>query len=202
MTCGGLAAALGLRGVNLLFLLQHVAGDLLALDGARIGRRDLHRDVFHQGLEIRALGEEVSLAIDLDQHAELAARMNVGPDRAFRSDAARALGGRGDAFLTQPYGGLFEVTLALGQRLFAIHYTRAGLLPQLSYDIGVDFHRSCSMSNLKNVIYRYTNPSPRFPFEAMGTGLGSLTYYYTAGAVSADPPPSPFELGPESSMPF
>ena len=92
------------------------------------------------------LGEEVGLAIDLDQHAELAARMNVGADRTFRCDAARALGRRGDAFLAQPYGGFFEVALTLGERLLAIHHARAGLLAQFSYRISGNFHRSCSMS--------------------------------------------------------
>ena len=61
----------------------------------------MHRDVLDQGLEVGGLGHEVGLAVDLDEHADLGPRVDVGADDAFAGGAARLLGGRGQALLAQ-----------------------------------------------------------------------------------------------------
>ena len=55
--------------------------DLVLGDVARVHGRDLHRDVVGEGLEVRRAGDEVGLAVDLDQRADAAAGVDVGLDR-------------------------------------------------------------------------------------------------------------------------
>src|SRR5579875_1049767 len=130
-----------LRGVDLALLLNHFGWEVLAPNAARIGRRDLHREFTQQSLKFRRFGNEVGFAVELEQHAELAAGMDVRADRAFRGDPAGALRCRGDTLLTKPYDCLFQVAIGLGQRLLAVHYTGAGLVAQFPYQVSVDFHR-------------------------------------------------------------
>src|SRR5215472_4091824 len=73
--------------VDLALLLDNLRSQFLAAYAARAGRRNLHGDFLHQGLEIRALGGKVGLTIHFHQDPQLSARMNVRTNRAFRGDA-------------------------------------------------------------------------------------------------------------------
>ncbi len=82
MTLAGLLGSGELRAIDLLFLLEHVSGNVLALDVARIGGRDVHRDLLRQHLEILGARDEVGLAIHFDEHPELATHVDVVGDDA------------------------------------------------------------------------------------------------------------------------
>src|SRR5882757_2092088 len=65
--CGGLGA------IDILLALHVLGSDVLLADVAGVGGCDVHRDVLEQLLEVLGAGDEVALAIELDQHADLAA---------------------------------------------------------------------------------------------------------------------------------
>ena len=94
-------------------------------------RSDVHRDVADQLLELIRLGDEVGLAVDLDQDADLATGVDVGADYALGRDAARLLGRRRQPLLAQQIDRLVHVAAGLRQGGLAIHHAGAGALAQL-----------------------------------------------------------------------
>ena len=104
-----------------------------------LGRRDVHRDVAHQLLELVGAGHEVGLAVDLDQDADLAAAVDVGADRAFGRDPAGLLGRRGEALLAQRVDRLSMLPCALVEGVLAVHHSGAGALPELLDHLSGDF---------------------------------------------------------------
>ena len=56
----GLPSCERARALDLLLLLEHVRGDIFLADELRIGRRDVHRDVVHQFLEIVGARHEIA----------------------------------------------------------------------------------------------------------------------------------------------
>src|SRR6185369_9169181 len=68
-------------------------GDPLDVDVQGCEARDLDREVADELLELVGAGDEVGLAVDLDQHADPAARVDVAGDDAFARVPARLLGG-------------------------------------------------------------------------------------------------------------
>src|ERR1700733_5486395 len=68
----GLAGGGGLRAIDLLLALHVLGGDVLPADVARVGGGDVHRDVLEQLLEVLGAGNEIALAVELDQHADFA----------------------------------------------------------------------------------------------------------------------------------
>jgi hypothetical protein len=97
-------------------------GDVLAADELRIGRGHLHGQVLHQLLEIVGARHEIGLAVHLDQHAQLRARMNVAADHALLGGARGLLRRRGDARLRSTTLGFRQIALGLDQRLLALHH--------------------------------------------------------------------------------
>ena len=87
------------------------------LDGRveRLERHDLDGQVLDELLELLVAGDEVRLAVDLDERAEPAARVDVGADQALAGVAAGLLGRLGDAALAQQRGGLLEVAVRFGR---------------------------------------------------------------------------------------
>ena len=72
---------------------------------AHVGRAqagDLHRELARELLEVIGPGDEVGLAVELEQHAEPRAMMDVAGDDALAGDAAGLLGGGAEALGTQP----------------------------------------------------------------------------------------------------
>src|SRR5690606_18383215 len=99
------------------------------------------------GLELLALGDEVRLALQLDQDA---GGVVVGDDRdhgAVLGGAALALGDALLALDAERLDGLVDVAVGLVQGLLAVHHAGAGELPEL-LDVGggVVRHESVSLS--------------------------------------------------------
>src|ERR1700730_1246040 len=83
-----LGIVLRLRPRDLALFIQRFRGNLFARDATRFGRGDVHGDVLHQLLKLCAAGGEISLTVYFDQHAYLAAHVNVRSDHTFGSHTA------------------------------------------------------------------------------------------------------------------
>ena len=114
-----------------LLALGHVGRD--GLDGRVHGReaRDLHREVADELLEVLVAGHEVGLAVDLDEHAQPAAGVDVGGHLALAGVAAGLLGGCRLAPLAEQDDGLLEVAAGLLEGALAVHEAGAGALAEL-----------------------------------------------------------------------
>src|SRR6201999_2243046 len=127
----GLVGGGGLRGIDLLLTLHVLGGDIFPADVARIGGGDVHRDVLEQLLEVLSAGNEIALAVELDEYADLAAGVDVGAHSAFVSGARRLLLRGGHAPLAQYDESLLHIALGLLEGLEAVAHRRAGLLAEL-----------------------------------------------------------------------
>src|ERR1700722_13383782 len=67
--------------LNILLFFERFSGHVFASQVLRIGRGDLHRQVFHQFLKIVGASHEVRLTVDFYQYPELSARVNVRADK-------------------------------------------------------------------------------------------------------------------------
>jgi hypothetical protein len=112
-----------------------VLGQLLAGHDGRARRRDVQRDVLHEILEPVRLGDEVGLAVDLEQDADLAAGVDVAVHHAFGRRAAGLLGGLRDALGAEPVDRLLGVPAVLGEGLLAVEDAGAGTLAQVLDDL-------------------------------------------------------------------
>src|SRR5207249_3870716 len=92
------------------------------------------------------LGHEVSLAVDLDQRAQLAVGVEVGVHEAFLGLAPRPLLGVGEALLSEVFGGLVEVAVRGVERGLAVHHAGARALAELHDRLGVGGHQETSAS--------------------------------------------------------
>ena len=101
-------------------------------------RDDLHGEVAHELLEVLGAGHEVGLAVDLDQHADAAAGVDVGGDEPLACLAAGLLGGRCLVPLAQQDDGLLEVAAGLLEGALAVHEAGAGPLSELLDGVGAD----------------------------------------------------------------
>ena len=81
---GGLLAITELRFEPRPRLIWHRAGPHIT----RVHRRDLHRDLARQGLEVRGAGDEVGLAVELDHRGDAATGVDVCLDHALERRAA------------------------------------------------------------------------------------------------------------------
>ena len=99
---------------------------------------DLLGDIFGEGVEAVVLGDEIRLAVDLDEHADFGAGQDGLGDDAFLGFAICLLRGAGRAFFAQHIDGGFEVAIGLGERAFAFHQTGIGLFAEGFDELGVD----------------------------------------------------------------
>src|SRR3954454_782769 len=131
---GALARVLGdighLAGGDAQLLGARVLGHVLLSHPLRVGRGDVQRDVAGEGDEVVVAGDEVRVAVDLEEHADLAVGVDVGLHGALGGLAAGELGGTGDALLAQPGHGGVDVPAVLGQPILAVHHARAGAVAQ------------------------------------------------------------------------
>src|SRR3954452_15695071 len=74
-------------------------GDVVFGDIERLGGGDVQRDVAGEGDEVLVARDEVGVAVDLDERADLPVGVDVGLDRALGGLAAGQLGRAGDALL-------------------------------------------------------------------------------------------------------
>ena len=94
--------------------------------------RDLDGEVPDELLELLRARHEVGLAVDLDEHADAAARVDVAGDQALAGLPVGLLGRGGDAALAQEQDGLVDVPARLLQGALAVHEACARLLAQLA----------------------------------------------------------------------
>src|SRR5688572_197229 len=87
--------------------------------------------------KVLVLGDEIRLAVELDERTDLAVGRLPDADDAFRGDAACGLARLGAALDAQQLLGLFQVAARFGQRLLALHHPEPGHLAQL-------FHQACT----------------------------------------------------------
>ena len=87
------------------------------------------------GVELLALGDEVRLALQLDEDAGGVVVGDEGDDGAVLGGAALALGDALLALDAQGLDGLVDVAVGLVQRLLAVHHAGAGELAEL-LDVG------------------------------------------------------------------
>src|SRR6476646_2967456 len=114
-----------------LLRLEIGGGDRVDVDVERAEARHLDRQVADELLELVGPGDEIRLAVDLDQDADPATRVDVARDEALAGIAARLLRGRGETALTKQGDGLVEVAVRLDERVLAVHEAGAGALAQL-----------------------------------------------------------------------
>src|SRR6266516_2291493 len=145
--------AFRLLGVDFALPLQHVGRHVVAAQVPRVGSRDVQGDAMGELLELVGLGDEVGLAANLDQHAELRRQVRVwgvqvGVDDALGGSAAGTLVKAGLASLPQDLLGLLHVAAGVLQRLLAIHHPSAGRVAK-DFDLGGrNLHvRWCSFSS-------------------------------------------------------
>ncbi len=107
--------------------------ELLELGGALADRVDTlggheGREGVGLGLELIGAGDEVGLALQLDDRGDVA--VDDEADDALRGLAVLALGAGGQALLTQPGLRGFDIATVLLEGLLAVHHPGAGRLAQ------------------------------------------------------------------------
>ena len=83
---------------------------------------------------------EVRLAVQLYEHTNLSAGMNVAAHEAFARFARGFLGSGGLAFFAQNADGLFDVAIGFDQSGAAITEARIGPFPQFLHELGWNLH--------------------------------------------------------------
>src|SRR6266852_6614001 len=118
---------------DLALCLQKLSRDLLARNIARLGRGDMHGDIFNELLKVFAARDEIRLAVNFDQYANLAAHVNVRPDDALGRHAAFFLFRGGQTALAQDFDPPLFVTIGFDQSLLALHHAGAGFFSERLY---------------------------------------------------------------------
>src|SRR5919204_219073 len=125
-------------------LLDRLAVVLVAVD---VGLVEQH-DLLGEGDEVVVLGHEVGVAVDLDEHADLAVGVDVALDGALAGLTARELADLAPHLDAQDLDGAIDVPFGLLQRRLAVHHPRARLLAQGGDVLGADLdlvgHAFCS----------------------------------------------------------
>ena len=132
----------------------------------RAQRDDLDGQVLDELLELLVAGDEVGLAVDLDERAEPAARVDVAADQALAGVAAGLLGRlrrrRARAAGRSPSRGRRRISV---EGLLAIHEPGAGPLAQFLDQLGRDVrHRCLSLLCCRRAVGR----TPRGGFRRSG----------------------------------
>src|ERR1700760_2169906 len=130
-----LAHVLGLVGgfllVDLRLGVARVGGDVVAADVLDARRRgDLHRDVACELDEVVVVRDEVGVAVDLDQHADARAGVDVGLHGALGRDALAEILDLLALLQAQDLDGLVHIAAGLGERFLAVHHACARALAQ------------------------------------------------------------------------
>src|SRR5918997_2606546 len=133
----GLVGGLALEHAQL--GIARLGRDLLLGDVARRRRAgDVHRDVPGERDELVVARDEVRVAVDLDEHADLAVGVDVGLHRALGRVAAGELADLVAELHAQQLDGGVDVAVGLLQRALAVHHACAGLVAQGLDVLGAD----------------------------------------------------------------
>ena len=79
----------------------------------------------------RVAGDEVRVAVDLDEHADLGVGVDVGLDGALGGLATAELERLVAEAHAQQLDGLLDVAVGLAERLLAVHHARARAVAEL-----------------------------------------------------------------------
>src|SRR5262249_48583880 len=107
-------------GETLYVLVDRDAFERLLGDVAVAFGDDEARDAVERTPEDVTLRDEVGLAVELDDRADIAVDRDL--DRAFVRVASGALGGAGQALLAQPVLGRVHIAVRLLERALAVHH--------------------------------------------------------------------------------
>src|SRR5215216_4082302 len=119
--------------------------DLLLGDVADRRRRgDVQCDLAGERDEVVVAGDEVGVAVDLDEDADLAVAVDVGLNGALGGLAAAHLERLVAEADAQQLDGLVDVAVGLLERLLALHHPRARPVAELLDQPGRDAHFSSS----------------------------------------------------------
>ena len=119
-------------------------------------QRNLLGDIVDHLLELGRVGDEVGLAVDLDERAGIALFADVSADQTFGGDAALLLRGLGKALLAQIVDGLFDVAVAGGQRLLAVHHAAAGAAAQIHNNLCGNLSHGLFLLSVQSIGLRQT----------------------------------------------
>src|SRR5919109_725990 len=126
-----LARVLRRLGVDGRLLVDGRLRDLVARHPGGVRKRDVHGDVLRQPFEPLGLGDEIGLAVELQEHAELRRQVRVGlvlvgvHDAFGRCPPGPSGGVRKTPLPQDPLGGV-DVAAGLLERLLAVHHPGAG----------------------------------------------------------------------------
>ncbi len=95
----------------------------------------MHGHVVAQMLKIFGARDEIALAIDLDEHTDLPARVNVAAHEAFRRRPLRLFRRGRLPLFPQDGDRLLDVAARLDQGRAAIGKARAGFVAQLLHEL-------------------------------------------------------------------
>ena len=123
------------RALNLPLFLERRLGHVFLAQKLRIGRRDLHRQIVHQLLEILGAGHEIGFAVHFDQHAQLRAGMDVAPMTPCLVVRAAFFAADAMPRLRKITSASDEIALGFDQRALALHHPRSGAFPELLYHL-------------------------------------------------------------------
>ena len=119
----------------------------------------MHRDLAGEGDEVVVAGHEVGVAVDLEEHADLAVAVDVGLDRALGGLAAADLQGLVAEADAQQLDRRVEVAARLGQGVLAVHHPRARAVAELLDLLGAD-RRGAHFSSFSWVSVSVCSSSP------------------------------------------
>src|SRR4051794_33331839 len=124
---------------DLLLRLQDRGRNVVPGDPARCGRaRDVQREVLHELPELLGVGDEVGLAVDLDERPNGVVEVDVRVDPALVGASPGALGRAREPLLAQELRCARDVAVGLDQRALAVHHPGAGRVAELLNHRGVD----------------------------------------------------------------
>src|ERR1700676_155351 len=124
-----------LRAVNIALCREHLRRHFLAPHVSWIERRDVHRNVVAKQLESFRARHKVRLAINLHEHADLPARVNIAAHEPFARLALRFLSRGSLSFLPQNLDSLVDHAVCFHERRAAIAEPRPGPLAQLLHKV-------------------------------------------------------------------
>ena len=126
---------LRLLAIDFALAVEHFLRHFLAPQETRIERGDVHGHVVAETLKILGARHEIALAIDLDEHADLAARVNVAGDEPLGRGPLRFLRRGSLSLFAQDVDGLLDIAAGFDQRRAAIRKARAGAVAQLLHEL-------------------------------------------------------------------
>src|SRR5215211_664991 len=146
------ADVLGLGGGLLLehagLTVARILRDVVLGDPAGLRRRrDVQGHVLGEGDEVGVGGDEVGVAVDLDEHAHLAVGVDVALDGALAGLSVGELAELAAHLDAKDLDGLLRVPVRLFEGALGVHHPGAGLLAQGGDVLGADLllcHAFCS----------------------------------------------------------